>query len=96
MSRQINRINDKTLEQSILIIPRDNYIDNFIEELLKPDCRIIPIEYINENIRLEFLKNKMDTNIIINDKIKTIKTNLIQFRRRQLKLCQFKSLQLFF
>jgi hypothetical protein len=70
MSRQINRINDKTLEQSILIILRDNYIDNFIEELLKPNCRIIPIEYINENIRLEFLKNKMDTNIIINDKIK--------------------------
>jgi hypothetical protein len=70
MSRKITRLNDKTLEQSILIILRDNYINNFIEEILKPECKIIPIQYINENIRLEFLKNKIEKNIIIDDKMK--------------------------
>ena len=71
MSRKITRLNDKTLEQSILIILRDNYINNFIKEILKPECKLIPIEYINENIRLEILKNKIEKNIIIDYKMKT-------------------------
>ena len=69
MSSKISRINDKSLEQSILIILRDNYIDNFIEEILKPSCNIVPLEYINETIRLEYLQKKKD-NIIINEKMK--------------------------
>jgi len=68
-TKKINRINDKTLEQSLLIIIRDNYIDNLIEELLKPECKLIPIEYINENITLE-LKQKKIQNTNINEKMK--------------------------
>jgi hypothetical protein len=68
-SKKINRINDKTLEQTLLIIIRDNYIDNLIEELLKSDCKLIPIEYINENIRLE-LKQKKIQNTNIDEKMK--------------------------
>ena len=74
MTSKINKMNDKSLEQSILIILRDNYIDNFIEEIIKPECKIIPLEYITENIRLDYLQKNMDTkidsNFIINDKLK--------------------------
>ena len=69
ISNKINRITDKSLEQSILIIIRDTYIDNFIIELLKTECKLIPIEYINENIRLE-LKQKKIQNTNIDEKMK--------------------------
>ena len=58
-----NKLNEKSLKGYLLINIRDNYIKQIAKQMLDPKYNIIPLEYIDEKLRLEFIKTNIESNI---------------------------------
>ena len=58
------RFNNNSLKCTLLIEIRNLQVKKISEMILNPDYNIIPLEYIDEEIRLQCIKNKIP--IIIN------------------------------
>jgi hypothetical protein len=58
--KQINRLNEKSLQGNILIEIRNKHIESIVKKILNPEYNIIPLEYIDEKIRLECIKKKIE------------------------------------
>ena len=67
-NNKIIKLNTKSLTSNIIIEFRDKHIKDLIELILSKKQNIIPIEWINEKIRIECIQKKTD--YIINDEIR--------------------------
>lgn len=73
--KQINRFNEKSLKGNLLINIRDNYIKTLAKTMLDQKYNIIPVEYIDEKLRLESIKHKIEPNINYSTRLEFL-TNL--------------------
>jgi len=67
-NNKIIKINKKSLISNIIIEIRANHIKDLIESILIEKQNIIPIEWIDEKIRIDCIQKKKD--YIINDEIR--------------------------
>ena len=58
--RKINKLNEKSLEGNILIEIRNKHVKEIVKTMMNPEYNIIPLEYIDERIRLDCIKNKTE------------------------------------
>ena len=59
-NKQINRLNEKSLQGNILIEIRNKHVETIVNKILNPEYNIISLEYIDEKIRLEYIKNQIE------------------------------------
>jgi DNA polymerase II large subunit len=59
-NKQINRLNEKSLQGNILIEIRNKHVESIVNKILNPEYNIIPLEYIDEKIRLKYIKNQIE------------------------------------
>jgi len=59
-NKQINRLNEKSLQGNILIEIRNKHVESIVKKIFNPEYNIIPLEYIDEKIRLESIQKKIE------------------------------------
>ena len=59
-NKQINRLNEKSLQGNILIEIRNKHVESIVKKICNPEYNIIPLEYIDEKIRLESIQKKIE------------------------------------
>jgi hypothetical protein len=64
--KKYNKLNEKSLKGNLLILYRDNYIKTIAKQLMSPEYNIVPLEYIDEKLRLDFIKNNIEYDINTN------------------------------
>jgi len=76
--KKYNKLNEKSLKGNLLILYRDNYIKTIATQMMSPEYNIIPLEYIDEKLRLEFIKNNIEYDInTYNNKRLEFLTNIL-------------------
>ena len=75
--KKYNKLNEKSLKGNLLILYRDNYIKTIAKQMMSPEYNIIPVEYIDEKLRLEFIKNNIESDIDTNNKRLEFLTNIL-------------------
>ena len=65
MQKQYSKLNEKSLKGYILINIREKHVKYLVKKMLDPEYNIIPLEYIDDNIRLESIQKNIEC--IIND-----------------------------
>jgi len=58
--QQYNRLNEKSLKGTLLINIREKHIKEISKQMLNPEYNIIPLEYIDEKIRLDSIKKNIE------------------------------------
>jgi len=74
--KKYNKLNEKSLKGNLLILYRDNYIKTIAKQMMSPEYNIIPLEYIDEKLRLEFIKNNIESDIDIDKRLEFL-TNIL-------------------
>lgn len=59
-NKQINRLNEKSLKGNLLIEIRNKHVETIVKTMLDPKYNIIPLEYIDEKIRLESIQKQIE------------------------------------
>ena len=59
-NKQINRLNEKSLQGNILIEIRNKHVESIVKKIFNPEYNIIPLEYIDEKIRLESIQKQIE------------------------------------
>ena len=60
MQKQYNKLNEKSLKGYILINIREKHIKEIVKQMLSLDYNIIPLEYINDKLKLECIKKQIE------------------------------------
>ena len=77
--KKYNKLNEKSLKGNLLILYRDNYIKTITKYMMSPEYNIVPLEYIDEKLRLDFIKNNIEYDINTNNNNKRLEflTNIL-------------------
>ena len=75
IEKKYNKLNEKSLKGYILINDRDTYIKSIVKTLLKPNYNIIPLEYIDEKIRIDCIRKNIECNINYDNRLEIL-TNI--------------------
>jgi hypothetical protein len=59
-NKQINKLNEKSLKGNLLIEIRNKHVETIVKTMLDPKYNIIPLEYIDEKIRLESIQKQIE------------------------------------
>jgi len=60
MQKQYNRLNENSLKGCLLINIREKHIKEIANKMLNLDYNIIPIEYIDDKIKIDCLKKEIE------------------------------------
>ena len=60
LTKKYNNLNEKSLKGYLLINIREKHIIELAKNMLNPEYNIIPLEYIDEKIRLESIQKKIE------------------------------------
>ena len=60
LTKKYNNLNDKSLKGYLLINIREKHIIELAKNMLNPEYNIIPLEYIDEKIRLDSIKKNIE------------------------------------
>ena len=76
MKKQYIKLNEKSLKGYILINIREKHVKDLVKKMLDPEYNIIPLEYIDDNIRLESIQKNIEC-IINNESRIVYLTNIL-------------------
>ena len=60
LTKKYNNLNEKSLKGYLLINIREKHIIELAKTMLNPEYNIIPLEYLDERIRLDCIKAKTE------------------------------------
>ena len=60
MQKQYNRLNENSLKGCLLINIREKHIKEIANKMLSLDYNIIPLEYIDDKIKIDCLKKEIE------------------------------------
>ena len=60
MQKQYNRLNENSLKGCLLINIREKHIKEIAYKMLSLDYNIIPLEYIDDKIKIDCLKKEIE------------------------------------
>ena len=60
MQKQYNRLNENSLKGCLLINIREKHIKEIANKMLSLDYNIIPLEYIDDKIKIDSLKKEIE------------------------------------